>query len=263
MNYLAINPIAIKIGPFSIHWYALLITTGVVLAVYLAMKEAPRKNIKPDDVLDFILLAFPLSILGARIYYVIFDWSYYSKHPGEILAIWNGGLAVYGGLLTGLLVLIIYCHRKFINIWDFLDIASPGILLAQAIGRWGNFVNQEAYGKPVSNLDYLPKFIQKQMYIDGSYRTPTFLYESSWDLLGFIIIIILRRKPDFLRQGDIFAFYLVWYGTGRFFIEGMRTDSLMLGPIRVSQLLSLILVIVGILIMINRKQKNCKYYQER
>ena len=189
--FLAISPIALKLGPFEIRWYALCIVTGVVVAVWLAMKEAPRQKIKPDDILDFILIAFPVSIIGARLYYV---------------------------------------------------------------GRWGNFFNQEAFGKAVNSLDYLPSFIKKQMYIDNSYRTPTFLYESSWNLIGFILVMSLRHRLKGLKSGDIVAFYLVWYGIGRFVIEGMRTDSLMLGPIRISQALSLVLVVGGIiLVLVNHK----------
>ena len=132
-----INPIAFQIGPFAIHWYAICIMTGVILAVYLAMKEAPRKNIIPDDILDFILIAFPISIIGARLYYVAFEWSYYSQHPSEIVAVWNGGIAIYGGLIAGAIVLFIFSYYRVINPIDFLDIAAPGVMIAQAIGRWG------------------------------------------------------------------------------------------------------------------------------
>ncbi|WEV60898.1 prolipoprotein diacylglyceryl transferase [Streptococcaceae bacterium ESL0729] len=258
---LSINPIAFKLGPVQVHWYAIFITLGAVLGVLLAMKEAPKKKIKADDVLDFILLAFPISIIGARIYYVVFEWSYYKDHLSEIIAIWNGGIAIYGGLLTGLLVLIVYCYYRMINTLDFLDVISPSLFIAQVIGRWGNFINQEAYGRAVSNLNYLPKFIREQMFIDGSYRIPTFLYESLWNLLGFIIIIGLRARKNFLRRGQIFAFYLSWYGFGRFFIEGMRTDSLMLGGLRVSQLVSILIFLTGLLIMIYQAKKKSKYYQ--
>ncbi|WP_162012756.1 prolipoprotein diacylglyceryl transferase [Streptococcus sp. S784/96/1] len=257
-----IDPVAIKLGPITIHWYALIIMTGVALAVYLASKEGPRKKITADDVTDFILVAFPLAILGARLYYVIFEWSYYSKHLNEILAIWNGGLAIYGGLITGAIVLFIFSYYRMIKPIDFLDVAAPGVMIAQSIGRWGNFVNQEAYGKAVQHLDYLPSFIKKQMYIDGSYRTPTFLYESLWNLLGFLIIMVLRRRPNFLKQGEVTAFYLIWYGCGRFVIEGMRTDSLMLMGLRVSQWLSAILVVLGIIFVIVRRRKaSIPYYQ--
>jgi len=257
-----IDPVAFQIGPFAIRWYALCIVSGLILAVYLASKEAPKKNILPDDILDFILIAFPLAIIGARLYYVIFRFDYYSQHMGEIFAIWNGGLAIYGGLITGAIVLYFFADRRLINTWDFLDIAAPSVMIAQSIGRWGNFFNQEAYGAAVKSLNYLPSFIRDQMYIDGSYRQPTFLYESSWNLLGFLLILILRRKPQFLRQGEITAFYLIWYGFGRMIIEGMRTDSLMFAGLRVSQWLSMILILVGLAVILYQRRKKASYYVE-
>lgn len=256
------NPVALQLGPISIRWYAICIVSGLILAVYLSMKEAPRKKIDPDDIIDFILIAFPLAIVGARLYYVIFEWGYYSQHLSEIFAIWNGGIAIYGGLLTGALVLYLFSRRRLIEPIDFLDIAAPSVMIAQSIGRWGNFFNQEAYGTAVKSLNYLPSFIRDQMYIDGSYRQPTFLYESIWNLLGFLLILILRRKPQFLRQGEITAFYLIWYGFGRMIIEGMRTDSLMFAGLRVSQWLSMILILVGFAIIIYQRRKKAPYYVE-
>ena len=256
------NPVALQLGPISIRWYAICIVSGLILAVYLSMKEAPRKKIDPDAIIDFILIAFPLAIVGARLYYVIFEWGYYSQHLGEIFAIWNGGIAIYGGLLTGALVLYLFSRRRLIEPIDFLDIAAPSVMIAQSIGRWGNFFNQEAYGAAVKSLNYLPSFIRDQMYIDGSYRQPTFLYESIWNLLGFLLILILRRKPQFLRQGEITAFYLIWYGFGRMIIEGMRTDSLMFAGLRVSQWLSMILILVGLAIILYQRRKKAPYYVE-
>lgn len=256
------NPVALQLGPISIRWYAICIVSGLILAVYLSMKEAPRKKIDPDAIIDFILIAFPLAILGARLYYVIFEWGYYSQHLGEIFAIWNGGIAIYGGLLTGALVLYLFSRRRLIEPIDFLDIAAPSVMIAQSIGRWGNFFNQEAYGAAVKSLNYLPSFIRDQMYIDGSYRQPTFLYESIWNLLGFLLILILRRKPQFLRQGEVTAFYLIWYGFGRMIIEGMRTDSLMFAGLRVSQWLSMILILVGLAIILYQRRKKAPYYVE-
>ena len=256
------NPVALQLGPISIRWYAICIVSGLILAVYLSMKEAPRKKIDPDDIIDFILIAFPLAIVGARLYYVIFEWGYYSQHLSEIFAIWNGGIAIYGGLLTGALVLYLFSRRRLIEPIDFLDIAAPSVMIAQSIGRWGNFFNQEAYGTAVKSLNYLPSFIRDQMYIDGSYRQPTFLYESIWNLLGFLLILILRRKPQFLRQGEITAFYLIWYGFGRMIIEGMRTDSLMFAGLRVSQWLSMILILVGLAIILYQRRKKAPYYVE-
>lgn len=258
------NPIAIQLGPIAIRWYAICIVSGLILAVYLASKEAPRKKILSDDILDFILIAFPLSIIGARIYYVIFSWSDYKDNLGEIFAIWHGGIAIYGGLITGLICLVLFTRHRFIDTWDFLDITVPPVMIAQAIGRWGNFFNQEAYGKAVKSLDYLPAFIRDQMYIEGSYRVPTFLYESLWNFLGFILLLILRRKPNLLKQGEITFFYLIWYGLGRFVIEGMRTDSLMLGGLRVSQWLSAAMIVLGLgLLAYRRRDKSIPYYTRK
>ncbi|MER0122688.1 prolipoprotein diacylglyceryl transferase [Streptococcus sp. ZJ93] len=256
-----IDPVAVKFGPLEIRWYAICIITGLILAVFLASKEAPRKKILPDDILDFILIAFPLAILGARIYYVVFSWDLYKNNLLSIFAIWEGGIAIYGGLLTGFLVLIFFTRHRFIEIWDFLDVVAPSVMIAQAIGRWGNFFNQEAYGASVGNLDYLPAFIRQQMYIDGSYRTPTFLYESLWNLFGFVLICLLRRRKNLLKQGEITLFYLVWYGIGRCVIEGMRTDSLMFLGLRVSQLLSALFVLLALTLFFYRRRKDIPYYQ--
>lgn len=256
------DPIAIRLGPLEIRWYAISILLGLVLGVYLATKEAPRKKILQDDILDFILLAFPLSIIGARIYYVAFSWSEYKDNLFSVFAIWNGGIAIYGGLITGAIVLYFFTHYRFINTLDFLDVVAPSVMIAQAIGRWGNFFNQEAYGKAVASLDYLPAFIRDQMYIDGAYRQPTFLFESLWNLLGFGLICVLRRRPNLLKQGEITAFYLIWYGFGRLLIEGLRTDSLMFLGIRVSQWLSGLLILIGIsMVVVRRRNASIPFYQ--
>ncbi|HEL1619183.1 TPA: prolipoprotein diacylglyceryl transferase [Streptococcus suis] len=256
------DPIAIRLGPLEIRWYAICILLGLILGVYLATKEAPRKKILQDDILDFILLAFPLSIIGARIYYVAFSWSEYKDNLLSVFAIWNGGIAIYGGLITGAIVLYFFTRHRFINTLDFLDVVAPSVMIAQAIGRWGNFFNQEAYGKAVDSLNYLPSFIRDQMYIDGAYRQPTFLFESLWNLLGFGLICVLRRRPRLLKQGEITAFYLIWYGCGRLLIEGLRTDSLMFLGIRVSQWLSGILIFVGIsMVLVRRRKSSIPFYQ--
>lgn len=255
------DPIAFQLGPLAVRWYALCIVSGMALAVYLARKEAPRKNIKPDDILDFILWAFPIALIGARLYYVAFSWEQYQGNIAEIFAIWEGGIAIYGALLAGSLVMLVFSRYYLINLLDFLDIAAPGVMIAQSIGRWGNFFNQEAYGQAVKNLDYLPDFIREQMYIDGSYRVPTFLYESLWNLLGFIILMGIRHRKGWLKRGDPTAFYLVWYGCGRFVIEGLRTDSLMFSGLRVSQWLSILIVLLGLgLFTYGRKSKKQPAY---
>lgn len=255
-SILALNKVALQLGSLSIRWYAIFIVTGAALAVILAIREAPRRKMTSDDIIDFVLWAFPLGIVGARLYYVIFEWGYFSQHPDQIIAIWDGGGAIYGSLIVGAIVLFIFCYYRMIHPLDLLDITVPGVALAQAFGRWGNFVNQEAYGKIVNNLNGFPDFIKNQMFIDGHYRTPTFLYESVGNFIGFLIMIIFRRKLTFIKRGEIFAFYLVWYGTVRFIVEGMRTDSLMLGPARVSQWFSVILVITGIVLVVVRRKKN-------
>lgn len=252
---------AFEIGPFSIQWYAIIIVTGVILAILLSQKEAKRQNLNPEHITDFIIYALPLSIIGARIYYVAFKWPYYLKHPGEIIAIWHGGIAIYGALIAGGLTLYVYCQRHYIRPWNFLDIIAPAVILAQAIGRWGNFMNHEAYGPKTTeaflNKLHLPSFIIKNIYIDGAYRTPTFLYESVWNLLGFFVLIILRKQKNVMKQGEIFLGYMIWYSFGRFFIEGLRMDSLYLfQTIRVSQLLSVILFIGSILFIVIRRKKN-------
>lgn len=256
------NPIAIKLGPVEIRWYAICILLGLILGIYLAAKEAPRKKIRQDDILDFILIAFPLSIVGARLYYVAFSWSEYKDNLLSIFAVWNGGIAIYGGLITGAIVLYFFSRHRFIETLDFLDVVAPSVMLAQAIGRWGNFFNQEAYGKAVDSLNYLPGFIRDQMYIDGAYRQPTFLFESLWNVFGFALICILRRQSKLLKQGEITAFYLIWYGCGRLLIEGLRTDSLMFLGVRVSQWVSGLLILVGIvMVLVRRRKSSIPFYQ--
>lgn len=255
MTELAISKIALRLGPLQIHWYAIIIVTGATIGVLLVYKEAPRRHLTGEQVIDLILWAFPFALVGARSYYVIFQWSYYSQHPDQIIALWDGGGAIYGSLIAGGIVLFLFSRHRFINPLDLLDIAIPGVFIGQAFGRWGNFVNQEAYGKVVSNLNWLPSFIRKQMYIDGVYRQPTFLFESIGTFTGFLLIILLRHRLKDLRRGEIFGFYLIWYGIVRFTVEGMRTDSLMLGFIRVSQTLSLVLALVGLGFILYRRFK--------
>lgn len=262
-----IDPIAFRLFGLQIHWYAIFIVSGIAIAVYLSSKEAVRVGMKEDDVIDFIFWGLPIAIIGARLYYVIFEWRYYMENPGEIIAIWHGGLAIYGGLIAGIITLFFFTRSRFINMWTFLDIAAPSVILAQAIGRWGNFMNHEAYG-PVTTEAFLeklhlPRFIIDNMYIDGAYRQPTFLYESVWNVLGFVVLILLRRKKDFLKQGEVFLLYVAWYSLGRFFIEGLRTDSLYLfGAIRVSQLLSAVLFIGSLgLIWWRRRSDKLPFYR--
>lgn len=260
MSLAVIDPVAFELGPLTVMWYGVIIAVGIVIALWLANREGERLGYEEDFVLDAALWVIPFGFIGARLYYVLFELEYYLANPASIIAIWEGGLAIYGGVIAGAITLIWYTKRRNKPIWLTLDIVTPSLLIAQAIGRWGNFVNQEAHGGEVSleflqNL-HLPQFIIDQMYIDGAYYHPTFLYESLWNLLGFILIVVLRRKKDFFNRGEVALSYVAWYAFGRFFIEGMRTDSLYLfnTPIRVSQALSFVLFFGAIAIAIYRRR---------
>lgn len=256
---LTINPVAFKFGNLSVKWYGIIMAVAIILAVSMAIFEGRKRQIESDDFMDLLLWAVPLGYVGARIYYVIFEWNYYSQHLDEIIAIWNGGIAIYGGLLAGLAVLLVFCYKRMLPPFLMLDIITPGVMAAQILGRWGNFINQEAHGGPTTlaflQSLHLPDFIINQMKIGGVYYQPTFLYESFFNLIGLLIILLLRHRKHLFKQGEIFMLYLAWYSVVRFFVEGMRTDSLYLwGSIRVSQMLSVILLIVVIVLFIYRRR---------
>jgi phosphatidylglycerol:prolipoprotein diacylglycerol transferase len=252
-----LNPIAFTLGPIQVHWYGIIIGSGLALALYLAIREGNKRGLPKETFADLMIWAIPIAIICARIYYVLFEWGYYSKHLSEAPKIWHGGIAIHGAIIGGVLTVFFFARSKGISFWKITDIAAPSLILGQAIGRWGNFMNQEAHGGPVSrafleNL-HLPKFIINQMYISGTYYHPTFLYESIWDFVGFILLVLLRRVN--LRRGELFLSYLIWYSIGRFFIEGMRTDSLMLtSTLRMAQMISIALVVVAIAILIYRRK---------
>ena len=253
-----IDPIAIALGPLQVHWYGVIIGLAIILALYIAVRETEKRGLDKDVFMDLMLWAIPIAILSARLYYVIFEWNYYSQNPGEIIAIWNGGLAIHGALIGGVITAIVFTKKKQVSFWQLVDIAAPSIILGQAIGRWGNFINQEAHGGEVTrafleNLQ-LPEFIINQMYINGAYYHPTFLYESIWNFIGFILLILLRRVN--LRRGEMFLSYVIWYSVGRFFIEGMRTDSLMLTEsLRMAQTISAVLIIAAVVVLLYRRAK--------
>ncbi|MBF7104095.1 prolipoprotein diacylglyceryl transferase [Pediococcus pentosaceus] len=254
----ALNPIAFNLGGIQVHWYGIIIASAVVLATILAVQEAKRRRIDPDSIYDLILWALPVAIITARMYYFIFEWGYYQNHVDEIVRVWDGGIAIYGALMGAGIVVYLFCRANWIPVWLMLDIIAPVLIMAQGIGRWGNFMNQEAFGR-ITSLAFLqslhlPHFIIQQMLIDGAYRQPTFLYESLWDILGFIVLMSLRHKKHLFKQGEVFLSYVIWYAFGRFFVEGMRTDSLMLLGIRVSQWLSVILFIGAIGILLFRRK---------
>lgn len=252
-----LNPIAFSLGPIQVHWYGVIIGSGLALALFLAIREGNRRGLPKDTFADLMLWAIPIAIISARIYYVLFEWKYYVQHPSQIIAIWQGGIAIHGALIGSVITTYVFAKKRGLSFWKMADIAAPSIILGQAIGRWGNFMNQEAHGREVTrafleNL-HLPDFIINQMYINGTYYHPTFLYESVWDFIGFILLILLRRVN--LRRGELFLSYVIWYSIGRFFVEGMRTDSLMLGSLRMAQIISLVLVIAALAVIIFRRKK--------
>lgn len=251
-----LNPIAIDLGPIQVHWYGLIIGFGVLLGLIIALRESERRGLDKEIFTDLILFAVPIAIISARIYYVIFQWEYYSQNPGDIIKIWNGGIAIHGALIGSVLTAIVFAKVKKVSFWKLVDIAAPSLLLGQAIGRWGNFMNQEAHGGEVTRsfLEkmHLPEFIINQMYINGTYYHPTFLYESIWNILGVIILLSLRKVN--LRRGELFLTYVIWYSIGRYFIEGLRTDSLMLTEsLRIAQVISIVLIAVAIALVVYRR----------
>ena len=254
-----INRVAFELFGLQIYWYAIIIVSGIALALWMSNREAVRVGLKEDDMTNFILWALPIAIIGARLYYILFDLEPYLADPIQIFNTRSGGLAIYGGLIAAVIVLIVYTRHNFIDPWLFLDVVAPGVMLGQAMGRWGNFTNHEAYGGETTRqfLEslHLPQFIINNMYIDGAFRQPTFFYESLWRLLALLLILIIRKKVA-VKRGELFLGYVTWYSFGRFFVEGMRTDSLyFFGGLRVSQVLSLVLFVGGIALLYYRRKK--------
>lgn len=242
------NRVFLSLGPITIYWYSITMLIAVLTGIFVASSEAKRQNKKTylDNLLFYLIL---FGIIGARLYYVIFEFDSYKYDLLSIFKVWEGGLAIYGAIIAGLLVIIYYAKKHKESIISTIDILVPGLIIGQAIGRWGNFFNQEAHGTKVTlsylqNL-HLPNFIIEGMHINGNYYHPTFLYESLWCLLGFIILLLIR-KYNKRKKGIVTYSYFIWYGIGRLFIEGLRTDSLYIGNIRVSQLVSIILILIGL-----------------
>ena len=231
--------VAFTIFGIDVMWYGVLIATGMLIGIALAIREAKRVGISEDDVLNIAIIAIPVAIICARLYYVIFSWDYYSQNPGEVFNIRGGGLAIHGGLIGGILTGFIYAKVKKLDFFKTADAVMVGMPLAQAIGRWGNFINGEAHGGPTS----LPWGIM----VDGVKVHPTFLYESIWDFGIFLFIMFYMRKKK-TYEGEVIVSYITLYSIGRFFIEGLRTDSLMFGPIRMAQFVSLVGVVGGLVL---------------
>ena len=254
-----ISPVAFELFGYEVRWYSLLILLGVLIAYILVRAESSKFQIKKEFIFNLLFWCVIFGIVGARLYYVLFNMNYYSSHLVEIIAVWNGGLAIHGGLIAGFIVILFFCLRYKTNTLKILDIVAPAVIIAQALGRWGNFFNGEAYGgiveyKTLVNMRIIPQFIIDNMYIDGSYHLPMFYFESLLCLVGFIIMLIIRRRK-YTRCGQVFGFYLVWYGLIRFFIEIFRVDALMLGKIKVAQFISVIMMLLGLYIILYQWKK--------
>ncbi len=271
----------LEIGPFdlfgqeiviTIMWYAVLILAGAMTALVLGIIEGKKIGVNKEFLEDLVFWGIPISVVGARIYYVIFEWDMFKNDLTGIYRIWEGGLAIHGAVISAVIWGYFYCKAKGVEFLRAVDLGAPGFLVAQTIGRWGNFMNQEAHGGivPGNSRSYLegiglPDFIVDKMYINGSYWHPTFLYESLWNIMGLLFIMILRRTK-YLYVGDLGLVYLMWYSLGRGIIEGMRTDSLYIGNtgIRTAQFISVLLFAVGLILIIYRHYTKWypKYYYQ-
>lgn len=243
---ITLNPSrGIEIGPLSIHWYGVIIALGLCLAVVYALRRKEQFGLTEDDLIDGVLWVTPFAIVCARAYYCIFSWDQYASNPIRCLYIWEGGLAIYGGVIGAVIGVIVYCKIKKLKIGAVLDIVCLGFLIGQIVGRWGNFFNREAFGGPSDG--FLRMGLLNTITGQVEYVHPTFLYESVWNLVGFIGMHFLSKHRKF--DGQTALQYMAWYGLGRAFIEGMRTDSLYIGDssLRVSQLLSILICAVGVL----------------
>ena len=257
------NRVAFNIFGFNVYYYSLCILLGVMVAYILITREGKKQGLPKEFISDLIFYTLIIGILGARVYYCVFNLDYYLANPSEILKIYNGGLAIHGGVIAGLIFVYFYTKKKNVSFIKILDIVAPAVIIAQSFGRWGNFFNQEAHGgittyQNLKNM-HIPEFIINGMHIEGKYYYPTFFFESIWCLIGFMILMIARRNKN-LRKGFQIGFYFIWYGIGRFFIEAFRTDSLMFFGLKIAQIVSLIGIIIGIIIIVTNRNK--KYYNE-
>lgn len=241
------DPVAFQVFGLEVRWYGILIASGVLIGAILALREAKRVGLNEETLMDFLLWEVPLCLVGARLYYVIFSWDMYKDNPIEALNIRNGGLAIHGAIIMAIIVAVIFTRIRKIDFWTIADVCAPSLILAQSIGRWGNYLNQEAHGGP-TNLPW-------GIMVNGVKVHPTFLYESIWNFLVFLFLIWYRKNKQKVK-GEVFLLYISLYSFIRFFIEGLRTDSLMLGPIRVAQLVSIIGIVIPMYIFFIKRKKN-------
>lgn len=237
------DPVAFRVFGIEVKWYGILIVLGVALGMLLCSRREKRFSLPKDTTVNLILIALPLALVCARAYYVIFSWDYYSAHPDRILSVRDGGLAIYGGLLGGMLGAFLYARHAKIPFMQLADLAAPALALGQCIGRWGNFVNQEAYGNPVTDPAW--QFFPAAVYIEreGGYFQATFFYESAWCFLIVLFLLLAEKRGWFRKRGDEFLAYALLYAVERAVVEGLRSDSLYWDGIRVSQLLSLLIAL--------------------
>lgn len=247
------GPVIVELGPFTVRWYGLLIASAVLLGVSLSRFLATRRHVNPELLSDLVLWLVVGAIPCARLYYVLFQWSEYAQNPGDIIAIWKGGIAIHGAIIGGLIASLIFAQLNKVSFWQLIDLVAPSLILGQAIGRWGNFFNSEAFGRP-TDLPwklYIPPERRPPDLINFDYFHPTFLYESMWNLMvfGLLLTLFFRdvRGKQRLKVGTLFLVYMVAYSAGRVWIEGLRTDSLMLGPLRMAQFVSLTGMTLGLL----------------
>lgn len=246
------GPIIFEIGPLALRWYGLLIASAVLIGVLLSQYLASKRQVNPELIGDLVIWLVIAAIPCARLYYVLFQWDNYAQTPGDIMAIWKGGIAIHGAILGGIVAAIIFARIQQISFWQLADLVAPSLILGQAIGRWGNFFNSEAFGSP-TDLPwklYIPQNLRPPEYVNVEYFHPTFLYESLWNLMVFGLLLTLffrglqGKLP--LKLGTLFLVYAIAYSSGRVWIEGLRTDSLMLGDLRIAQLVSLGAITLGI-----------------
>lgn len=246
------GPIIFDIGPIVLRWYGLLIASAVLIGVFLCQYLAKRRRVNPEIIGDLAIWLVVGAIPCARIYYVLFEWPRYAGRPEDIIAIWKGGIAIHGAMIGATLAAIIFARLQKVSFWQLADIVAPAAILGQAIGRWGNFFNSEAFGRP-TDLPwklYIPPALRPYQYKNFEYFHPTFLYESVWNLIVFVLLLTLfflglKGKPH-LKLGTIFLTYAIAYSAGRVWIEGLRTDSLTIGPLKIAQLVSIAGIILGL-----------------
>lgn len=241
--------VSLHLGPLSLRWYGLLIALAVLIGLWLAQRLAQQRQVDPELMSDLVIWLVVGAIPAARLYYVAFQWPYYSQHPDQILQVWRGGIAIHGAILGGIVATLIFSRLKRVSFWQLADLVAPSLILGQAIGRWGNFFNSEAFGAP-TDLPwklYIPAEQRPKGLESIAYYHPTFLYESLWNLMVFTGLLLLFFKVPQLKRGSLFLIYAIAYSCGRFWIEGLRTDSLMFGPLRMAQLVSLLGISLGML----------------